>query len=127
MASREVDLEVASTTSDRGDVQRVASHATGPEGVVSTETHDQDADDAMYDRLPRRKKSGIVGVLAFCAFLSPMSSTSILAAVPEVASDFHTSGSVVNVSNAAYMVLMGFSSMVWGPMSQVFGRRPVSI
>lgn len=51
----------------------------------------------------------------------------MLAAVPEVAADFHTNGSVINVSNAAYMVLMGFSSMVWGPMSQVFGRRPVSL
>jgi hypothetical protein len=86
----------------------------------------QDADDALYDRLSPRRKSVVVAVLSFCAFLSPQSSTSVLAATPEVAETFGTTSSIINVSNAAYMVFMGVSPVVWGPMSQVFGRWPVS-
>lgn len=87
----------------------------------------QDAEEDMYSRFTGRQKFAIVFILSFCAFLSPISSTSVLAATPEVAKEFHTTGAIINTSNAAYMVFMGFSPIVWGPMSQVFGRRPVRL
>jgi MFS family permease len=67
----------------------------------------------------------MVALLSFCSFLSPVSSTSVLAATPEVAHEFGTDGTVVNVVNAVYMLVMGVSPVVWGPMSQVYGRRRV--
>lgn len=107
---------------------RSASHISGPD-AFSPYPHSpglQDVDDEMYDRIPPVQKHIVVAILAFCAFLSPQSSTSVLAATPEVAKTFGTTGSIINISNAAYMVFMGLSPIVWGPMSHVFGRRPVS-
>jgi MFS family permease len=65
--------------------------------------------------------------LSFCALQSPISSTSVLAATPEFAKESDTTGSIISISKAAYMVFMGLSSIVWGPMSQVFGRRLVTL
>jgi MFS family permease len=43
-----------------------------------------------------------------------------------VAAEYGTNGSIINISNAGYMVFMAISPIIWGPISQVFGRRPVS-
>ena len=113
------------------NLYRTGSHVSGHDTIEpphQEDTKDQyhEAGDEIYDRLSKGRKVIIVAVLSFCAFLSPVSSTSVLAATPEVAKEYNTTGSVINLSNAAYMALMGLSPIVWGPMSQVFGRRPVS-
>lgn len=94
--------------------------------------HDMDASDAFqevdaeqYLRFSPARKVIIVGVLSFCSFLAPISSTSILAGIPEVAETYNTTGSVINASNALYMAFMGIAAPFWGPFSQVWGRRPV--
>ncbi|KAL2178011.1 major facilitator superfamily domain-containing protein [Thermothelomyces heterothallicus CBS 202.75] len=68
----------------------------------------------------------MVALLSFCSFLSPVSSTSVLAATPEVAREYGTNGTVINVVNAVYMFTMGLSPVVWGPTSEVYGRRRVN-
>ncbi|KAK6074814.1 hypothetical protein SCUP234_04122 [Seiridium cupressi] len=60
-------------------------------------------------------------------FLTPISSTSVLAASPEVAEEYGTTGTIINLSNALYMLAMGLSPMMWGPLSQVYGRRWVTV
>lgn len=111
-------------------IYRSISHISGHDfqsaPLTSPDHEDEDTSD-IYNRLSPRRKTVIVAVLSFCAFLSPMSSTSILAATPEVARTYNTTGSVINASNAGYMVFMGLSPVVWGPMSQVFGRWPVTM
>jgi MFS family permease len=81
--------------------------------------------DEVYDRIPSHRKLIIVALLSFCSFLAPMSSTSVLAATPEVAKTYDTTGSIINIANALYMLFMGLSPIIWGPLSQVYGRRPV--
>ncbi|UKZ52132.1 hypothetical protein TrVGV298_005907 [Trichoderma virens] len=115
-------------------VYRSTSHVSGPDvlGPSSVQPpppssgQHEEAGDEIYDRVSPHRKHVIVTVLSFCAFLAPLSSTSILSAVPQVAETYHTTGSIINVSNAAYMALMGVSPVIWGPMSQVFGRRPMT-
>ncbi|KAH8911879.1 MFS general substrate transporter [Coniochaeta sp. PMI_546] len=68
----------------------------------------------------------IVVLMSFCSFLAPISSTSVLAATPEVAEEYGTTGSIVNITNAIYMLMMGISPIVWGPLSEVYGRRMIS-
>ncbi|KAL6810790.1 MFS general substrate transporter [Trichoderma sp. SZMC 28013] len=116
-------------------VYRSPSHVSGPDVLGPSSVlpptpppsglHEE-AGDEIYDRVSPHRKHVIVTILSFCAFLAPLSSTSVLAAVPQVAETYHTTGSIINVSNAAYMALMGISPVVWGPMSQVFGRRPMT-
>lgn len=79
--------------------------------------------DEIYDRLPRSRKLIIVTLLSFCSFLAPISSTTILSAIPEVAATYHSTGTVINLSNALYMLAMGISPMFFSPLSQVYGRR----
>ncbi|KAH6610781.1 hypothetical protein Trco_000801 [Trichoderma cornu-damae] len=118
-----------------GVVYRSSSHVAGPDAFEPSSLQPPspssdlyyEAGDEIYDRVSSRRKHVIVTALSFCAFLSPLSSTSILAAVPEVAETYRTTGSVINASNAAYMALMGVSPIIWGPMSQVFGRRPMML
>ncbi|KAJ5095431.1 hypothetical protein NUU61_004787 [Penicillium alfredii] len=104
-----------------GLVQSHISHHDMP--VTSDEFHEVDAE--QYLRFSPLRKMVIVFVLAFCSFLAPISSTSILSAIPEVAETYNTTGSVINASNALYMAFMGISAPFWGPFSQVWGRRPI--
>jgi len=84
-----------------------------------------DVPDEVYDRLKPSRKVVIVALLSFCSFLAPISSTTILSAVPEVAATYDSTGTIINLSNALYMLFMGISPCVWGPLSQVYGRRHV--
>lgn len=79
-----------------------------------------------YTRFPRWQRWFIVFIVAYCGFLSPISSTAVLSAVPEIASEYGTTGSVVNASNALYLTFMGISPLAFGPCAATFGRRPVS-
>ncbi|TGJ88753.1 hypothetical protein E0Z10_g118 [Xylaria hypoxylon] len=83
--------------------------------------------DEFYDRLPPHRKSIILILVSFSSFLSPISSTSVLAATPEVAAEYSTTGSIVNLVNALYLLFMGLSPIVWGPLSQVYGRRIICL
>ncbi|RDW80043.1 hypothetical protein BP6252_04681 [Coleophoma cylindrospora] len=83
--------------------------------------------DEIYDRLSPGRKHVIVALLSFCSFLAPISSTTILSAIPEVVSTFHSTGTIINLSNALYMLGMGFSPCFWGPLSQVYGRRLICL
>ncbi|CAK5263960.1 unnamed protein product [Mycena citricolor] len=80
-------------------------------------------DDSVYDKIPPHRKAIITAVLALCGFLAPISSTTVLAAIPEVAGTYHTTGAIINLSNAVYLIFMGISPCFWAPLSQVYGRR----
>jgi hypothetical protein len=93
----------------------------------STETDEYEEEDAeQYLRFSPSRKIAIVTILTYCAFLTPISSTAILTAVPELATTFETTGDMINASNALYLASMAVSCLFWGPLSQVWGRRPVS-
>ncbi len=83
--------------------------------------------DEVYDRLPNSRKVVIVALVSYCSFLAPISSTTILAAVPEVAATYSSTGTIINLSNALYMLFMGISPCFWGPLTMVFGRRIVGL
>jgi hypothetical protein len=114
---------------------RTVPHTTETPNLIRLQTdvsHTQDAPvqqftsfvevpDEVYDRLPESRKIVIVCLLSFCSFLAPISSTTILSAVPEVASTYRSTGTIINLSNALYMLFMGVSPAFWGPLSQVYG------
>ncbi|KAL4725137.1 hypothetical protein ACLX1H_007283 [Fusarium chlamydosporum] len=101
----------------------ISGHDAFQPAAMSEDTEDnrpyREAGDEVFDKVSRGRKIAIVAVLSFGAFLSPISSTSVLAATPEVAATYKTSGSIINLSNAAYMIIMALSPLFWGPMSQV--------
>lgn len=70
-----------SAVSTNHDMQAVAYVPTGD-------------NDERYNTFTPRRKAVIVAVVSFCSFLAPISSTTVLSAVPEVAATFGTDGSV---------------------------------
>lgn len=99
----------------------------GPDNPVEHYTSFVDVPDSVYEKLPRHRKIVIVALLSYCAFLAPISSTTVLSATPEVAAEYHTTGAIIDLSNALYMLFMGISPILWGPFSEVWGRRTVSL
>lgn len=110
-------LELSRTL--ESDLIHVSSHVSGHD---ITHVQHYEAGDEVYDRFPHHRKIIIVCILSFCSFLAPISSTAILAAVPEVAATYNTTGTIINLSNAIYQLFMGLSPMFWGPLGQVYGR-----
>ncbi|EJT76213.1 hypothetical protein GGTG_06135 [Gaeumannomyces tritici R3-111a-1] len=111
-------------------MSRITTNASmGPDAVAEAEPYSSfvEVPDSVYDRFTPGRKLVVVAVLSFCSFLAPISSTAVLSAVPEVAAEFGTTGTVINISNAFYMFFMGVSPMFWGPLSQVYGRRIVNL
>lgn len=79
--------------------------------------------DEVYNKFSNRRKIAIVAAVSFCSFLAPISSTTVLSAVPEVAETFHCDGAIINVSNALYMLFMGISPCFYGPYANIYGRK----
>jgi hypothetical protein len=106
----------------------IATHASHThDAPIQPWTSCTEIPDEIYDKLSSSKKLTIVALLSFCSFLSPISSTTILSAIPEVASTYHSTGTIINLSNALYMLFMGLSPCFWGPLAQVWGRRIVCL
>jgi hypothetical protein len=79
--------------------------------------------DEVYNKFSERRKMVIVAAMSFCSFLAPVSSTTVLSAVPEVAATYNTDGSIINISNALYMLFMGISPCFYGPYGNIYGRK----
>ncbi|KAF2660768.1 MFS general substrate transporter [Lophiostoma macrostomum CBS 122681] len=83
--------------------------------------------DEIYNKFSPHRKMLITFVLSFSGFLAPVSSTTVLSAVPEVAETYGCDGSIINLSNAMYMVFMGLSPLFYGPFCNIYGRRWVLV
>jgi hypothetical protein len=119
------DEEITSTPiDDRPNLQPIKSHVTAQDMQPMSDAFAETGDE-VYDKFSPHRKMIMTGVLSFCGFLAPISSTAVLAAIPEVADTYKTSGSIINLSNALYLVFMGLSPVFWGPLGQVYGRRIV--
>lgn len=118
-------LQRPSITDDRPDLSRITSHQSHHDihAVASHASSYVEVNAAQYERFSLRKKYTITFVLSVCGFLAPVSSTAVLSAIPEVAETYNTTGSIINLSNALYLVFMGLSPCFWGPLSQIYGRR----
>lgn len=75
------------------------------------------------DELPVWKKHMVVFVVSWMALMATFSITSLLTAIPEIAAELSTTVEILNVTNAATLIAMGISSLIWSPLSEVFGRR----
>ncbi|KAH0839018.1 hypothetical protein FOPE_05404 [Fonsecaea pedrosoi] len=131
-----LDLERTPTMSirdhraeEKPDLVRIRSaiSAHDIQGVPSHDSTFVEINAAQYERFSERRKIVITCVLSLCGFLSPISSTTILSAIPEVAATYNTDGTMINLSNALYLIFMGLSPCLWGPMSNIYGRRWVCI
>lgn len=73
--------------------------------------------------LSSTRKLLIVIFSSLSGFLSPMSGLAFLPAVSKIAEDFHTTGTIINVTNAIYLLFMMTSPCIFSPISDIYGRK----
>lgn len=105
--------------------QRVPGPLTKSDALENVESAQDE--DAVYEKFSETQKRVMTAIVAYCSLCAPFSTTCIFSATPEIASDFHTTGTIINVTNAVYLVMMAISPLYWGPMSQIYGRKPIYI
>jgi MFS family permease len=75
--------------------------------------------------LPKWRKYLILFVISWLTLVVTFSSTSMLIATPEIATDLSTTSEILNVTNAGVLVAMGLSALIWTPLSDLFGRKEI--
>lgn len=81
-----------------------------------------DEDSKQY-KLPTWRKCMILFVVSWMCLAVTFSSTSFLPATPEIAAEFGTTTEILNATNAGVLLAMGFSSLIWGPVGNLIGRK----
>lgn len=76
---------------------------------------------------PRRMKWIVTTVVSIAGAAAPMGSSIVLPALVDIAADFHTTATIVNLSVAMYMLSMSIFPLWWSSFSETLGRRSVYV
>lgn len=117
--------EPYSQTSTAVDLESQPAN-TVPSPVSAPQPSDKPQDPSnstkQYD-LPFWRKCIILFVVSWMTLAVTFSSTSYLPASPEIATEFSTTTEILNYTNAGVLLAMGFSSLIWGPVGNLIGRK----
>ncbi|EOA88645.1 multidrug transporter [Exserohilum turcicum] len=78
-----------------------------------------------YSIYTNREKWMIVAMVALAGFYSPLPANIYFPAIPTLARAFGKSADDLNQTVTVYLVFQGISPMLWGPISDRYGRRLV--
>ncbi|KDR85436.1 hypothetical protein GALMADRAFT_132132 [Galerina marginata CBS 339.88] len=82
--------------------------------------------DSPGNRFSKGEKWFIVCFTAFVGLFSPLTANIYFPAIPTLSRVFDKSTELINLTVTMYMVLQGVAPMLWGPVSDHVGRRPIS-
>ncbi|OJJ45134.1 hypothetical protein ASPZODRAFT_70724 [Penicilliopsis zonata CBS 506.65] len=74
---------------------------------------------------PRPHKWLFTSIVSLTAAAAPLGSTILMPVLASIASDFHTSPSIANLSVAFYSLAIAFLPLWWSSLAELYGRRPV--
>ncbi len=74
---------------------------------------------------PHLGDRGLVALIAFLSAFVPLSTDLYLPALPTMAEHLKASTSLVNLTLVAFFVCYGVGTLLWGPLSDKHGRRPI--
>ncbi|CDK28657.1 unnamed protein product [Kuraishia capsulata CBS 1993] len=89
------------------------------------ELSDAQINQVKYARFTESQKRVFVLLLAIAAFQGPMASTAFLPAVQSIAEEFHTTGTMINSSNAVFCVAMAIAPCFFSPYIDFYGKKPI--
>ncbi|KAL6705350.1 multidrug transporter [Coniothyrium glycines] len=95
------------------------------EPVVVPEAPVEGEVEAPYSIYTSKEKWLIVAMVALAGFYSPLPANIYFPAIPTIARAFDRSLDDINQTVTVYLVFQGISPMLWGPISDRYGRRPV--
>lgn len=73
------------------------------------------------------QKRFIVFMVALAGFFSPLSANIYFPALNTLATDFHTTESIMNLTLTTYMIFQGLAPTIFGDLADMAGRRPAYI
>ncbi|OIW32649.1 MFS general substrate transporter [Coniochaeta ligniaria NRRL 30616] len=76
-----------------------------------------------YSIYTRSEKWILVGMVAVAGLFSPLPANIYFPAIPALATVFHRSVEDINLTVTIYLAFQGASPMLWGPLSDRYGRR----
>jgi len=71
----------------------------------------------------KKERRRVVASASFAAFLHPLATSVYTPVLPIIQNDLQCSDAELMITVSAYLVVLGFMPMVWGPVSDVYGRR----
>jgi MFS family permease len=72
---------------------------------------------------PLWRKCVITFIVSWMTLVVTFSSTSLIPATPEIAAEFNTTEETLNITNMGVLFAMAYSSLIWGPLNKIIGRR----
>ncbi|KFA64987.1 hypothetical protein S40285_09066 [Stachybotrys chlorohalonatus IBT 40285] len=80
---------------------------------------------APYSIYNRKEKWILVGIVGVAGLFSPLPANIYLPAIPTLTTVFNRSIEDLNLTVTIYLAMQGCSPMLWGPLSDRYGRRPL--
>jgi DHA1 family bicyclomycin/chloramphenicol resistance-like MFS transporter len=73
----------------------------------------------------KNRKSWLLVYLIFLTALPPLTTDMYLPALPEIVEKFHSTVGVVNLTLVLFFAFFSASILIWGTLSDKYGRRPI--
>lgn len=83
---------------------------------------------SLHESRPTQKYLGSAGLTILIALLSafiPLSTDLYLPALPSMGAYFQVPVDQINLTLTAFFVIYSFGTLIWGPLSDRYGRKPV--
>ena len=69
----------------------------------------------------------MIALITMCNAIAPLSTDMYMPALPDMASYFHTTDAVMNMTLVGFFLFFAIGMLVFGPVSDRIGRRPTMI
>ena len=99
-----------------------ATNRLSPAQTLTSPSADSEIPYSIYSQ---PGKWTLVGMVAVAGLFSPLPANIYFPAIPTLATVFHRSVEDINLTVTIYLAMQGCSPMIWGPLSDRYGRRPV--
>ncbi|MBQ9059578.1 MAG: MFS transporter [Firmicutes bacterium] len=76
---------------------------------------------------PRLGRGGMIALITMCNAIAPLSTDMYMPALPDMATYFHTTDAVMNMTLVGFFLFFAIGMLVFGPVSDRIGRRPTMI
>ncbi|TFY72788.1 hypothetical protein EVG20_g208 [Dentipellis fragilis] len=101
------------------------THALSHDNKTNPDTRPGEVKEKPYSVFTTGQKWFIVSMASLAGIFSPLTANIYFPAIPVMASQFHKSVELINLTVTVYMIMQGISPMFWGTLSDRWGRRPM--
>ena len=78
---------------------------------------------SIYDIRTKKQRLCVLVIVSLAALILPFSDSVYLPALAQIEHELHASTVLVDYTVSAYMIAAGIAGLVWGPLSDRFGRK----